>query len=109
MRSFAAICLFLFVSGVPAQGTDYSGFWKSNCDDDQGVQIRRLRPGTYSISFCKIGGCTAPGSYRPNSPIDGDPGYQVLGPTRIRLMHVEGGYTAYMKCSSDPNLALQRK
>jgi hypothetical protein len=52
MRSFAAICLFLFVSGAPAQGTDYSGFWKSNCEDDQGVQIRRLRQGSYSISFC---------------------------------------------------------
>ena len=103
MRAFAAICLFLFVSGAPAQGVDYTGFWKRNCEDDQGVQIRRVRESLYAISFCKVGGCTAPGSYRPNSRIEGDPAYEVLGPTRIRLNHPEGGYTAYVKCSSDLN------
>ena len=109
MRILGIGSLLFFAAGAMAQGADYTGFWKRNCEDDQGVQIRRLRQGAYSISFCKIGGCTAPGSYRPNSPIDGDPAYEVLGPTRIRLMHVEGGYTAYVKCSSDLNPALQRK
>jgi hypothetical protein len=109
MRILGTLGLCLLASGALAQVPDYTGFWKRNCEDDQGVQIRRLRQGAYSIAFCKIGGCTAPGSYRPNSPIDGDPAYEVLGPTRIRLMHVEGGYTAYMKCSSELSPALQRK
>jgi hypothetical protein len=109
MRILGILCVLLSAAGATAQGVDYTGFWKRNCEDDQGVQIRRLRQGSYSIAFCKIGGCTAPGSYRPNSPIDGDPAYEVLGPTRIRLMHVEGGYTAYMKCSNDLSPALQRK
>jgi hypothetical protein len=109
MRILGIISLFSLATGAMAQGVDYTGFWKRNCEDDQGVQFRRLREGVYSIAFCKIGGCTAPGSYRPNSRIDGDPAYEVLGPTRIRLMHVEGGYTAYVKCSSDLNPAPQRK
>jgi hypothetical protein len=109
MRNLGIACLFLFAPGANAQGVDYTGFWKRNCEDDQGVQIRRLREGQYSISFCKIGGCTAPGGYRPNSRIDGDPAYEVLGPTRIRLKHAEGGYTAYVKCSSDLNPAPQRR
>jgi hypothetical protein len=109
MRILGIGSLLFLATGAMAQGADYTGFWKRNCEDDQGVQIRRLRPGAYSIAFCKIGGCTAPGSYRPNSPIDGDPAYEVLGPTRLRLMHVEGGYTAYVKCTSDLNPALQRR
>jgi hypothetical protein len=109
MRTLGIAWLLVLASGAAAQGVDYAGFWKRNCEDDQGVQIRRLREGLYSIAFCKIGGCTAAGSYRPNSRIDGDPAYQVLGPTRLRLMEVEGGYTAYVKCSSDLNPTLQRK
>ena len=109
MRILGIIGLFSLATGAMAQGVDYTGFWKRNCEDDQGVQIRRLREGLYSIAFCKIGGCTAPGAYRPNSRIDGDPAYEVLGPTRIRLMHSEGGYTAYVKCASDLSPPLQRR
>jgi hypothetical protein len=105
MKSLTVVFLCALAAGaVPtatAQRLDYTGFWKRNCEDDQGLQIKPVRDGLYAISFCRLADCTAPGSYRPNSRIDGDAAYQVLGPTRIRLMHAEGGYTAYVKCNND--------
>jgi hypothetical protein len=79
---------------------DYAGFWKGNCEDPMGLLSRPLRNGLYSISFCKSTVCS-PGAYRPDTRIENDPHYEVLSATRIRLKHPEGGYTAYVKCSSD--------
>jgi len=85
-----------------AQGkVDYTGFWKGNCEDPFGVQIKPLRDGFYSISFCRLEGCSAPGAYRPNTRIENDPMYEALSPTKIRLRHPEGGYSTYVKCASE--------
>jgi hypothetical protein len=89
-----------------AQGkVDYTGFWKGNCEDPFGVQIKPVRDGLYSISFCKLKECSAPGVYRPNTTIGNDPKYEVLSATKIRLRHPEGGYSTYVKCTSatDPS------
>ena len=61
-----------------ASGTHpFVGFWKDgHCDDDFGLSIAASGPETYSVSFCGPGGCFEPGTYRPNTPIVGDPAYQ---------------------------------
>jgi len=98
----AGICASAMATLVfAAQGkVDYTGFWKSNCEDPFGVQIKPLGDGLYSISFCKPAGCSAPGAYRPNTRIENDPMYEALSPTKIRLRHPEGGYTLYIKCTA---------
>jgi hypothetical protein len=90
-----------FASEAAAQPANYTGFWKRNCQDEVGVQITRLREKLYSFSFCNPDGCTLPGKYRPNSPIDGDPTYDVQSATRMRLKHDDQSYTPYQKCTSD--------
>ena len=100
-RLSLALVAGAFASAAPAQPADYTGFWKRNCEDHVGLHIKRVRTGTYSISLCNPDGCTLPGKYRPNTAIDGDPGYDVVGPSRIRLKDADGGYAAYVKCTSD--------
>jgi hypothetical protein len=79
---------------------DYTGSWKGNCEDPFGLQIKPLRNGLYSISFCKREFCS-PKAYRPDTRIENDPLYEVLSPTKFRLKHSEGGYSTYVKCSSE--------
>ena len=98
----AALCASAIATlafGAPAK-VDYTGVWKGNCEDPFGVQIKPLRDGFYSISFCRVE-CTAPGVYRPNTRIENDPMYEILSPTKIRLRHPEGGYSTYVKCASE--------
>ena len=99
----AGLCASAIAMGVSgADKVDYSGSWKANCEDPVGLLIKPLRNGLYAISFCKSTVCQ-PGAYRPDTRIEDDPHYEVLSPTRIRLRHPEGGYTAYVKCSSGTN------
>lgn len=100
---FCALAASAASAVVLAQAVDYTGVWKRNCEDPVALHIKRVRERVYSISFCNPDGCTPPGKYRPNSPIDADPGYQVLAPGRIRVKDADGGYAAYLKCSADPN------
>jgi hypothetical protein len=105
----AAICASAIATlafGAPQGKLDYTGFWKGNCEDPFGVQIKPLRDGLYSISFCRVE-CTAPGAYRPNTRIENDPMYETLSPTKIRLRHPEGGYSTYVKCASATNPSSQ--
>jgi len=104
----AGLCAYAFAAlAFGAQGkVDYTGFWKGNCEDPFGVQIKPLHDGLYSISFCKPAGCSAPGAYRPNTRIERDPMYEALSSTRIRLRHPEGGYSTYVKCTSETNPSL---
>jgi hypothetical protein len=97
------VCALAIAGLAPAagKGPDYAGFWKRNCADGFGLQIRPLRGGLYAVSFCNHDGCSAPGAYRPNTRIQSDPMYEVLSPTRIRLRHQEGGFSTYVRCTSD--------
>jgi hypothetical protein len=88
-----------------AKAPDYAGFWKRNCVDEFGLQVKPLRDGLYAVSFCNLDGCSAPGGYRPNTRIENDPMYEVLSATRIKVRYQEGGYSLYVKCASDASPA----
>ena len=106
--SFASTVCALALAGLAAgapKASDYAGFWKRNCEDAFGLRIRPLRDGLYAVSFCNHDGCSAPGAYRPNTRIERDPMYDVLSATRIKLRHQEGGYSLYLKCTSDTSPA----
>ena len=107
MRAAFGICALAIAGLAPggARAPDYAGFWKRNCADEFGLQIRPLRDGLYVVSFCNYGGCSAPGAYRPNTRIENDPMYDVLSATRIKVRHQEGGYSTYVKCASDTSPA----
>jgi hypothetical protein len=97
---FPASCIFLVAAcNRPA---DFTGFWKVNCTDAFGVQIKKQPANLFSVSFCGPGGCFAPGEWLPNTPIVGDPKYRVLNPTTIEIRH-EQGWTRYTRCTTDTN------
>ena len=100
---FLALCLF----PVAAYGgpTDFTGFWKVNCSDAFGVQIKRQPSNLFSISFCGPGGCFGPGEWTPNSPIIGDPNYRVINATILEIKHGQG-WTRYTRCTTDTNPVL---
>lgn len=83
---------------------DFTGFWKDDCHDEFGLQIKPAGNGLYSISFCGPGGCFAPGTYRPNSAIVNDPLYEVVGPTKLRIKGADG-FSLAIRCTSDPTPA----
>jgi hypothetical protein len=96
----SALCFFLVAAcNKPAE---FTGFWKGNCTDAFGVQIKKQAPNLFSVSFCGPGGCFAPGEWLPNTPIVGDPKYRVLNPTTIEIGH-EQGWTRYTRCTTDTN------
>jgi hypothetical protein len=104
----AGLCAYAFAALAfgAQEKVDYTGFWKANCEDPFGVQIKPLRDGTYSVSFCKPAGCSAPGAYRPNTRIENDPMYEPLSATKIKLKYPEGGHSTYVKCTKETNPSL---
>ncbi len=101
--AFSATCLFL-VAGCN-KPADFTGFWKGNCTDAFGVQIKKQAGNLYSVSFCGPGGCCAQGEWRPNTPIVGDPKYRVLNPKTIEIAN-ENGWTRYTRCTTETNPVL---
>ena len=105
MRSIRLL-LILIVLLVPMHvcwGTDYTGFWKDNCSDDHGIQIKPTEKQLYSVSFCGRGGCFKPGEWTPNTQIEGDKKYKIISPTEIGIKREDGGgYFIYKKCASEP-------
>jgi len=102
MRLLVAALLFAACPLALAQGKyDYSGVWKKNCEDEMGLQIRPLRDRQqYAVLFCKNDICSQPGAYRPNSRIDGDPLYEVLNASTIKVRYPDGGFSVYRKCKA---------
>lgn len=85
-----------------AEPAPFTGIWKVHCDDYWGVQIRPAAAGLYAVTFCGLSGCMAPGTWTPDTPITGDPRYQVLSADRIRIRRTDRGYFTYMRCQTDP-------
>jgi hypothetical protein len=109
-RSLLACMLATASLACNAQGkVDYTGFWKKNCEDPFGLQIKPQRGGLYAIAFCKGNGCSAPGAYRPDTRIEHDPLYEVLAPTRLKVRDTDGGFSTYVKCSNDTAPPLRLK
>jgi hypothetical protein len=86
-------------AAIPSTAHPLAGFWKKpDCTDRFGLAIAPARQ-LYSVSFCGPGGCFAPGTYRPDTPIAGDPQYRVLD---INTIEVKGsdGFSKYVRCAS---------
>ena len=98
------VCLACVASGATS---DYSGFWKNKCEDAFGLQIKPAGSSLYSISFCGPGGCFEPGTYRPNTRIEGDPLYEIVSITEIRVKLRDGSLSKYLKCSNEPTPVLR--
>ena len=100
---FLVLCLLLAAAcGKPA---DFTGFWKLDCSDAFGVQIKKQPDNLFSVSFCGPGGCSAPGEWMPNTPIAGDPKYRVINVTTIEIEHGQG-WKRYTRCTTDTNPVL---
>jgi hypothetical protein len=100
--AFAVLASCLFLVAACNRPADFTGFWKANCTDAFGVQIKKQADNLFSVSFCGPGGCFAPGEWLPNTPIVGDPKYRVLNPTTIEIGQ-EKGWTHYTRCTTDTN------
>jgi hypothetical protein len=83
----------------PGPGYPLVGFWKDHCEDDFGLAIDRAVNGLYSISFCGPGGCFAPGTYRQNSPIVGDPDYVLVDQDTLQVWGRDG-FSTYFRCTA---------
>ena len=87
------------LAAIPSATHALAGFWKStDCTDRFGLAIApagRL----YSVSFCGPGGCFTPGTYRPNTPIVGDPQYRVSDENTIEVKGSDG-FSKYVRCNS---------
>lgn len=86
-----------------APRADYAGFWKENCNDPYGLQIKPYRGDTYTITFCGPGSRRCGEDTDPHSAtaIAGDPGYEILGPERIRIRYAQGYAPVYIRCTTD--------
>jgi hypothetical protein len=100
-------CLIsMFLARPAVAATDYTGFWKGSCDDAFGIQIKPHRDHLYSVSFCGPGGCFEPGTWTPDTKIDGDSKYKVFSSTEIGIKQKDGkGFFKYVRCTSDPTWA----
>jgi len=98
--AFTAFC-FVLVAGC-SKPADFTGFWKENCTDAFGVQIKKQPGNVFSVSFCGPDGCFAPGEWMPNTPILGDPKYRVINSNTIEIGkgHIPARYT---RCTTDTN------
>jgi hypothetical protein len=97
------------VLALPASATQakYAGFWKTQCSLAFGLQIAPVSESLYSVSFCGPGGCFMPGTYRPNTPIEGDPLYEVVSSSEIKVRASDASSITYHKCTSNTHPALR--
>lgn len=61
-----------------------------------------VNDGLYSVTFCGLSGCMKPGTWMPDTRIAGDPMYQVVSATTIRIKHSDQGYFTYTRCKGSP-------
>jgi hypothetical protein len=102
-RVLLALCLFPVAEC--SKPTDFTGFWKANCSDAFGVQIKGQPGNLFSVSFCGPGGCFGPGEWMPNTSIIGDPKYRVINATTLEIENGQGG-NRYTRCTTDTNPVL---
>lgn len=84
------------------QSVDFTGMWKEDCQEKFGLQIKPAGDDLYSVSFCGPGGCFKPGSYRPNTKIVGDPLYEQVSESKLKIKQADGTVALFSKCSADP-------
>jgi hypothetical protein len=75
-----------------------SGFWEyPDCSKEWGLAIGPMSTRTYFVSFCTEFDCFAEGTYRPETPIYGDPSYRVIDANSIDVLG-DRGFTRYIRC-----------
>jgi hypothetical protein len=85
---------------------DFTGFWKTNCEDAFGLQIKHFgTDGKYSIVFCGPGGCDDPADSRLTF-VTKDPNYQVISEDEIKEQTADGWET-YHRCTRDTHPVLK--
>ncbi len=98
--SFALSALCFFLVAACNKPADFTGFWKTNCTDAFGIQVKKQTGNLFSVSFCGPGGCSAPGEWMPNTPIVTDPKYRMLSATTLEIQYGEGWHR-FTKCTTD--------
>ena len=101
----AALAALMFVGCASAAAADYTGFWKENCSDAYGLQVKP-HEGRYTITFCGPGGCGTPDPNAATS-IEGDKQYEVLSPDKIKIIYAEKYTPIYTKCTTETNPVLE--
>lgn len=95
--------------GEPDPSKNFTGFWKTNCEDAFGLQIKHYgNGGKYSIVFCGPGGCGDPESGGRKTFISKDPHYQVISENELKEQTLDGWET-YHRCTMDTNPVLKYK
>jgi hypothetical protein len=96
-------------AGEPDPSKDFTGFWKTNCDDAFGLQIKHYgKDGKYSIVFCGPGGCGNPDNEGRKTFISKDPHYQVINEGEVKEQTLSGWET-YHRCTKETNPVLKYK
>ena len=86
---------------------DFTGFWKKECDEPFGLQIKHSGDeGKYSIVFCGPGGCGDPSQGRPTF-ISGDKWYQVISDDELVMIGRSGDRNIYRRCTKETHPVLK--
>jgi hypothetical protein len=94
--------------GEPDTTKDFTGFWKTDCENAFGLQIKHHGTGgKYSIVFCGPGGCGSPEEGRKTF-ITKDPQFQVTSEDELKEQ-TSDGWKTYRRCTRDTNPVLQYK
>jgi len=93
--------------GVKDATKDFTGFWKTKCDDPFGLQVKHFgNEGKYSIVFCGPGGCGDPSDSRLTF-ITGDKSYEVVSESELIQIGRSGERETYHRCTKDTNPVLK--
>ncbi len=92
--------------GVRDATKNFTGFWKTKCDDSFGLQIKHAGDdGRYSIVFCGPGGCGDADESRTTF-ITGDRHFEVISEDEVVEIYRTGEKHRYVRCTKDPNPVL---
>lgn len=93
--------------GVPDPSMDFTGFWKSKCENNFGLQIMHLgTDGMYSIAFCGPGGCDSVEEARKTF-ITGDKHFELVSEDELIEIRSSGNRDRSVRCTKDPHPALK--
>lgn len=101
------LTLFICCFALTGRADDFSltGFWKENCNEPYGLQIKPYKAHLYTIEFCGPGDpyCRQEPDPTTATPIIGDKDYTLLAPDRLQVNYTEQYQPVYIRCSQDPH------
>lgn len=98
MRVLILIFALITPQFASASESTFTGFWKIQCTDAFGAQIKPYNDKLYSVSFCGPGGCDSPGVWKPNTTIINDPNYKIIDNSTVEIYG-----RRFLKCTDDTN------